>query len=330
MKVLSKSALDKSKLMANEVIIDASGEITSPNGYEYPEHIRNGYFNSDMNTWSNPMAPGSNHVFDGWHIKRNGTLTINAALGSSSENEGFSAPKKAVITIVESSLAENDYCILEQRTYNAAQFSDSVITVDFEAKSSDEREIGVEFVLDTGTASYIVRAGTHSIKTEAQKFTAQACMPDIIGESLVGLHNMKVRFWIAGGSNFSTRFGSSISQLGGTFSISAIRDRSKRFKPSKREEVLQVAKYYHKSSTAQLMQAVGTTAHVNNAVCTVNFPTAMDYTPGASDITLTGSFVNNPSPINISDYKFDALGTSLDAASSARITGYTVNIELPE
>lgn len=335
MKLVAKTSQASTLLSAAELRQDPSGEVIAGplGGAVYPKHIRNGFFKSAMNTWVNPLSGTSNYVFDGWFLKRNGAPVVNAARGEPLGGSGWKSRYSAAITIdSNASPIASDYVIFEQRTFDCVQFADKVVTAEFQASASVTGPvIGVEFVFDEANGtSTIVSAGTLALTSKPETYRIQAAMPPLSGTALGALHNMKMRFWLYGGSNYTSRFGSAINNaVGVSFAFSGFRDGSQLNEPSARDELLEVAKYFYVSTHTQFMAAAGTSAFSTTATSFTNLPTPAAYVPAPSNITVTSSNVNAPT-LTANQFGFSFIGTPTNATSAARITGYTLNIELPE
>lgn len=332
MNVNAKSSQQTSLLLANELVKDPSGDILcGPPVDKYPKFIRNGYFKSAMNTWTNPVSGISTMVFDGWFAKVNGAAVVNMDRGSPLQTDGWKSRFNAITTISSNpGPAASDFVILEQRCYDAVAYAGQLLTIDFQAKSSVQGTvIGVEFVLDedNGTST-LVSAGVFILSTKVETFTAQAGLPPLSGVALGSLHNIKLRFWLYGGSDHTVRFGAPINSSFASISIGSIRDRSLSHEPSARDELLQVAPYFFKSGATQLMAAAGTSSFSATAIAQVTFPVPAAYVPAAANLSVTSSNVGTLT-LTPSQFGFGATGVPNNPTSSARITGYTLNLELP-
>ncbi|MNJ08761.1 hypothetical protein D3C77_28850 [compost metagenome] len=334
MNIVSKTAQKDSPLVAGELRVDPSGEVMAGGcSTRYPRHVRNGYFKSAMNTWSNPLTASSTHVFDGWHIKKNGAVVVNAARAEVLGSGGAESRYEARVTIASNaSPLASDYVILEQRTFDCVRYADKVLTADLGLESTiNGTIIGVEFVLDEGNGvSSVISAGVLELGTKRKKFRVQVATPPLSGTALGSLHNMKVRYWLYGGSNYTSRFGTAInSTTGVTITFDSVSDGSRTCEPSTLDETLEVAGYFYVSSHTQFMAAAGTSVFSATAVAFTPFPAPAAYVPSPSNIVTTTSFVGSLT-ITPTQFGFSSLGVPNNAASSARITGYTLNIELPE
>lgn len=335
MKLVAKTSQASTLLSGAELRQDPSGEVIAGplGGAVYPKHIRNGFFKSAMNTWSNPMVAVSTMVFDGWFLNKNGSQVVNAARGEPLGGSGWMSRYNAAITVVSNaSPLVSDYVIIEQRTFDCVKFSDKVVTVEFQAAASvTGAVIGVEFIFDEANGtSTIVSAGTLALTSKPETYRIQAAMPPVSGTALGALHNMKMRFWLYGGSNYTRRFGAAINNsVGVSFTFSGFRDGSQLGEPSALDELLEVAKYFYVSTHTQFMAAAGTSAFSTTAISFTNFPTPAAYVPAPSNITVTSLNMNNPA-LTANQFGFSFIGTPTNATSAARITGYTLNIELPE
>lgn len=330
MRIIAKTAQRSNPLAVGELYQDPSGSVGEGC---FPRHIRNGYFKSAMNTWSNPMTASSTMIMDGWFAKKNGAIVTNFARGVPLGTGGWKSRFNAVATLQSNaSPLSTDYMIMEQRTYGCEVYADRIITTDFMGSATvDGTVIGVEVMLDeaNGTTT-TVTAGTFTLGTVPKEFRAQVALPPLSGAALGSLHNIKLRFWLYGGSSFTSRFGCAINNTTGiSVTLGSIRDGSMSYEPSTADEVLAVAAYYHTSARVQFMAAAATSSFSVTAVSFTPFPTPAAYTPAPGNVAVTTTFLNGPA-VTVDQYGFSLSGAPNNATSAARITNYTLNIELPE
>lgn len=327
---------NRAVLRPSEPVLLPTGLLSSEASLTYPEYIRNGTFQCLTNgtNWSITTQPSS-HIATGWHLKQFGGSNVTATIVENSSGGvhrvDTNAKKYLKVDINAVGGTSSDYVILEQRCFDLTKYAGEVVMLEFEACANSNRRIAIEFIADESNSptNSIIPCQLIDLEQGFNKYCVFASIPSPSGEPYGTLHNLKVRFWLAAGSSFTSRLGAGVASGDGEVFISNIRDGSSLTKKGRFEEENACGKYFFNSGK-RFFSPVSTTAYTVN--CTLHVEYDMAYVPTyPTNFTLTG--INNLGAISTQDITqrgINFVSTGTNSSSSARIDNILINIELPE
>lgn len=326
---------NRAALRPSEPVLLPTGLLSNNCSLRYPEYIRNGTFQCLTNgvSWSVTTQP-TLHIATGWHLKQSGGSNITAEIVENSSGGvhrvDTNAKKYLKVDIDAVGGTSSDYVILEQRCFDLTKYAGEVVMLEFEACADSDRRIAIEFIANEANSSgLIVPCELIDLKQGFNKYCVFASIPSPSGEQYGALHNLKVRFWLAAGSSFTSRIGAGVASGTGEVFISNIRDGSSLTKKGRFEEENACSRYFFNSGK-RFFSPISTLAYVVNCTLFVGYDLA--YIPAyPTNFTLTG--VNNLGAISAQDVTqkgINFVSTGTDSSSSARIDNILINIELPE
>jgi hypothetical protein len=193
--------------------------------------FRNAIINGNFDFWQRGTSfTGNEYGADRWRITRTGTTaTFSQQSFTAGQPDVPNEPTYFSRTVVTSSAAAGNFCLLEQRIEDVRSFAGSQVTVSFWAKADSSKPIFVEMLQRFGTggspSSDALASGNAKVTLSAtwQKVTLTLSIPSISGKTLGSdnNHSLGLLIWFDAGSDFNSRT-DTLGQQSGTFDIAQV------------------------------------------------------------------------------------------------------------